>query len=316
MRGQREHSGVFTMVVALCRQGAEEDDVVVCNHLCVDACMYLYMQTYACTVACVDTNIRIISVGVCFGQFANVSTLGCIVRHILLSQCISQFWFLLSLQTDLLRGKALHWALIFFMSTCCAPARSVGSEMPVSLQRDGGTVKHGTGGMAGGGAAGGGLLRAGIVSAMDLEKHDEQKAMLHAAQQLRMPPVQAFICRLPTEAMAPLQDDDDADATQHSASAQASAAATNALVPDLGFVTVQQKEEENQTLQTSPWLRRFEETTSKQPSLGQGGGGGFASNSQMDRDGGWQWSGGGVGGSPIKKGAAAAASKTPFDPIP
>jgi len=52
-------------MVALCRQGAEEDDMVVCNHLCVDACMYLYMQTYTCTVACVDTSIRIISVGVC-----------------------------------------------------------------------------------------------------------------------------------------------------------------------------------------------------------------------------------------------------------
>ena len=173
--------------------------------------------------------------------------------------------------------------------------------------------------MANSGARGG-LLRTGIVSVVDSEKHVEQKAMMQAAQQLRMPPVQPSMCRLPTEFMVPLQDDDDTDTTHHTASsALPSSAAQNVLLPDLGFATLQQQQTQQQQqlpVQTNTWRRRSEETNSNiydSPRLGGGrvadGGGGFLSRAQIDREGGWQWSGGGVGGSPIKKGAAGAASE-------
>ena len=219
------------------------------------------------------------------------------------------------------------WVLILALTVaCCAPASGLDrSPLPSSSQGDRGKSRQ----MVMPGAPG--LLREGIVSPLAFRTDVKDNAIIEAVQQMGISPVQPSICKVPTEAMPPLLDDFTNDI-----SALPPCTSTETLLPDLGFATrkLPHQLEQHQHSERSPWCGSgagYMERMAVEAGYiergwaqdGKGvGGGGWANPlaaSQVpgkQRDGGWQWSGGGVGGSPIKKGAASGVSGLGASPSP
>ena len=107
-------------------------------------------------------------------------------------------------------------ALVLMVAAVCwaSPARAMcSSSQPLSSQAGGGTAKQGLPGTSR-------LLREGIVSQVCAQGDVDQEAIAQAAQELRIPPLQPSICKVPTEDMPPLSDD-TADNLKPSQSLQA-----------------------------------------------------------------------------------------------
>ena len=117
-----------------------------------------------------------------------------------------------------LRRQAHGVALVLLLAAACcaAPARAMCSSPQAPSHAGGGSAKQGT--LPGTGQ----LLREGIVSPVAAHADVDEEAIAQAAQELRIPPLQPAICKVPTEDMPPLADD-MADSLQTSASHQARA---------------------------------------------------------------------------------------------
>ena len=154
---------------------------------------------------------------------------------------------------------------------------------------------------------GGMLLREGMVSPGGVREDITQHDIVHAAQQLQIPPVPPAVSRMSPEALPPLAIDHD------TLSPLAPSAAAEHAVPDLGFLPPPSQQPQQAQENKSPWHGSetgCRERSLQAPHLGGSESGGRASSLlrlQSDGDGEWHWGGGGVGGSPIKKGQAMAA---------
>ena len=106
-------------------------------------------------------------------------------------------------------------ALVLMVAAACwaSPARAMCSSPQPLSQAGGGTAKQGLPGASR-------LLREGILSPACAQGDVDQEAIAQAAQELRIPPLQPSICKVPTEDMPPLSDD-TADNLQPSTSLQA-----------------------------------------------------------------------------------------------
>ena len=215
------------------------------------------------------------------------------------------------------------WTLLVFVVTLCTqPPGAMCGSAPASPQAD--NRHHLQGGLSGTR----GLLREGIASPVTPYPEAKQHAISQAAHDLRIPPVQPSICKVPAEFMPPLSDelaDDDASSLPRS---------VPPLVPDLGFET-QQKQHRHEDRERSPWCGSESGYNNESPRIGGIGGitgtGGLAwamgnrgaavviggiggaeglrggvvaaaSTPPNESGSGWNWSGGGIGGSPVRKG--------------
>jgi hypothetical protein len=104
---------------------------------------------------------------------------------------------------------------VLMVAAACwaSPARAMCSSPQPLSQAGGGTAKQGLPGASR-------LLREGILSPACAQGDVDQEAIAQAAQELRIPPLQPSICKVPTEDMPPLSDD-TADNLQPSTSLQA-----------------------------------------------------------------------------------------------
>ena len=160
-----------------------------------------------------------------------------------------------------------------------------------------------------------GLLREGIVGATPVENDVGDAAIAEAAQQLRISRVRPPVCRVPTEAVPLVVEDISPEKLAEEPSSHLKPA------PDLGFVMAKQEEPQRDanlpTRERTPWCGS--EAGYRNESPRRGGlltAMGTPMRSQQESDGGWRWGGGGVGGSPIKRGAVAAVADLGESPCP
>ena len=104
--------------------------------------------------------------------------------------------------------------VLLLAAVCCAPQARA---MCGSPRKEGGSGKQGA--LPGTGR----LLREGIMPPVAAHADVDEQAIAQAAQELRIPPLQPAICKVPAEDMPPLLADDMADSLQTSASHQARA---------------------------------------------------------------------------------------------